>query len=120
MIVLVAVSSAARHSRNMTLNEWLGYAVLAILTIAMLYGLVTLIRALPTHAEVAQRLLESAAVLWFTNVIVFASWYWRLDAGGPNARDLRGAHTRGAFLFPSSAHQNGVCTCLLPAVFGPR
>jgi hypothetical protein len=103
VMVLVSASIAARRSHNMTLNEWFGYAVLAILTIAMLYGLVTLIRALPRHAEVAQRLLESAAVLWFTNVIVFASWYWRLDAGGPNARDRRGAHTRGAFLFPQMA-----------------
>jgi uncharacterized membrane protein len=31
---------------------------------------------------------------------VFASWYWRLDAGGPSARDLREAHGEGAFLFP--------------------
>ena len=29
-------------------------------------------------------LLRSAAALWITNVIVFASWYWRLELlGGP-------------------------------------
>jgi hypothetical protein len=38
--------------------------------------------------------------LWITNILVFASWYWRLDAGGPRARELRGVHTDGAFLFP--------------------
>lgn len=101
--VLVFASIVARHQHKMVLNQWLGYAVLTVLTIAMLYGLVTLIRALPRHAELAPRLLESAAVLWITNVIVFASWYWRLDAGGPNARDQREAHTRGAFLFPQMA-----------------
>ena len=46
-------------------------------------------------------LLLSAAALWITNILVFASWYWRLDAGGPRARELRGGgHTDGAFLFP--------------------
>ena len=34
---------------------------------------------------------------------MFAAWYWRLDAGGPNARDDRKAHVRGAFLFPQMA-----------------
>ncbi len=101
--ILVVAAIVARHQHMVVLNEWLGYAVVTVLTIAMLYGLVTLIRALPRHAEVAQRLLQSAAVLWTTNVIVFASWYWRLDAGGPNARDMRKAHTRGAFLFPQMA-----------------
>ena len=38
--------------------------------------------------------------LWIANILVFASWYWRLDAGGPNQRELRGEHTEGAFLFP--------------------
>jgi hypothetical protein len=32
--------------------------------------------------------------------MVFASWYWRLDAGGPHMRALRPAHQEGAFLFP--------------------
>src|SRR2546423_4770001 len=45
-------------------------------------------------------MLRSAALLWATNVLVFALWYWRLDGGGPNDRDGRPAHTRGAFLFP--------------------
>ena len=45
-------------------------------------------------------LLRSAAALWVTNFLVFASWYWRLDAGGPHARHLRGSHAKGDFLFP--------------------
>ena len=28
-------------------------------------------------------------MLWATNVIVFATWYWRLDGGGPNVRERR-------------------------------
>jgi len=48
-------------------------------------------------------LLASAAALWVSNILVFASWYWRLDAGGPHARDLTPGHTDGAFLFPQMA-----------------
>jgi hypothetical protein len=32
--------------------------------------------------------------------LVFALWYWRLDAGGPYQRDKRPGHSEGAFLFP--------------------
>ena len=46
------------------------------------------------------QLLVSAASLWATNVLVFTLWYWRLDAGGPHARDKRLEHTDGSFLFP--------------------
>ncbi|HLI77494.1 MAG TPA: hypothetical protein VKV02_11155, partial [Acidobacteriaceae bacterium] len=59
-----------------------------------------LVRALPAHTEAPQALLRSAAALWVANILVFASWYWRLDAGGPHARDLRAEHAEGAFLFP--------------------
>ncbi len=45
-------------------------------------------------------MLRAAVTLWAANVLVFASWYWRLDAGGPNERDRRETHGQGAFLFP--------------------
>lgn len=101
--VLVASAYVAKRSRNQALNEWLSYASVVLLTVAMVYGLAALVIALPQHTEAAQQLLRSASVLWMTNVIVFAAWYWRLDAGGPNARDGREAHVRGAFLFPQMA-----------------
>ena len=66
----------------------------------MIWSLGLLVTALPLHKEPPLALLRSAAGLWFTNIIVFASWYWRLDGGGPHARELAGVHTDGAFLFP--------------------
>jgi uncharacterized membrane protein len=66
----------------------------------MVWSLSLLLAALPAHRQTPLALLRSAAALWVTNIIVFASWYWRLDAGGPHARELRGVHTDGAFLFP--------------------
>jgi hypothetical protein len=82
------------------LNQVLGYVLTSIVTIDMVWSLCLLIAALPSHKQTPQDLLRSAAALWITNIIVFASWYWRLDAGGPRAREMRGVHTDGAFLFP--------------------
>jgi len=66
-----------------------------------------LIRALPAHKESPTELLLSAVALWFTNILVFALWYWRLDAGGPHGRDSRAGHPDGAFLFPQMTMQPG-------------
>jgi hypothetical protein len=82
------------------LNQSLGYLLTGIVTADMTWSLTLLIAALPSHKESPADLLRSAAALWITNILVFASWYWRLDAGGPRARELRGVHTDGAFLFP--------------------
>ena len=82
------------------LNQKLGLATLSVVTAFLVYSVGALIRAMIEHRETPAKLLVSAAILWFSNILVFASWYWRLDAGGPHQRELRGSHTEGAFLFP--------------------
>ncbi|MBV9503396.1 MAG: hypothetical protein JO323_00170 [Acidobacteriia bacterium] len=82
------------------LNQILGYALLATITGDMITSLALLITRLPAHKESPRELLIAASGLWITNVLVFASWYWRLDGGGPNARDRQKSHNSGAFLFP--------------------
>ena len=72
----------------------------SIVTVDMIWSLGLLVAGLPSHRQTPQELLRSATALWITNILVFASWYWRLDAGGPRERELRGVHTDGAFLFP--------------------
>lgn len=104
LVCALLIAAVVTHNIHQPrLNEFFGYAILVVLTIAQLLSLGTLISALPRHAENPRRLLESAAVLWVTNVIIFAAWYWRVDAGGPNARDSKSAHITGAFLFPQMA-----------------
>jgi hypothetical protein len=98
--VLLIPTAWARYAGNDTLNQVLGYVLSSIVTLDMIWSLGLLIAALPAHKESPKDLLVSATVLWVANILVFASWYWRLDAGGPRARELRGVHTDGAFLFP--------------------
>lgn len=97
---LIGAATVARHRQLWRLNDLLGLGALGVLTIGLLFGITTLVWALPRHLEAPPAMLRSASVLWLTNMLVFAAWYWRLDAGGPNARDSRSTHKRGAFLFP--------------------
>jgi hypothetical protein len=101
IVVLLLIPIVWTRSRgNPSLNRTLGIALTAVVTLDMVYSLILLVIAMPQHRESPRALLQSAAALWIANILVFASWYWRLDAGGPHARDLRGAHSDGAFLFP--------------------
>jgi hypothetical protein len=86
--------------RRHQLNRWLGFVITGIVTLDMVWSLSLLVAALPAHTLAPTTLLRSSAVLWVSNILIFASWYWRLDAGGPNARDFREEHREGAFLFP--------------------
>jgi hypothetical protein len=81
-------------------NILLGYAISFVLTGLLLWSVGVLVRGLVMHTEPPVELLRSASLLWGTNVLVFALWYWRLDAGGPHARDEKCGHETGAFLFP--------------------
>lgn len=81
-------------------NAIFAYSVLTVITLGLVSSLVLLIMRLPTHKDPPVELLRAAAALWVSNFLVFASWYWRLDGGGPNERDKAGVHKDGAFLFP--------------------
>jgi hypothetical protein len=101
LIFLLLIPSLITHrTGNIRLASILGLALSSFTTLALLWALGNLIAGLPKHRESPAILLQAAAALWISNILVFASWYWRLDAGGPHARDLREAHTEGAFLFP--------------------
>ena len=98
--VLLVPTVAARRRGDHALNNIFGHAISGILTLFLVWSVALLVLALPAHKEAPTTLLRSAAALWATNVLVFAVWYWRLDAGGPHQRDMRAGHPSGSFLFP--------------------
>lgn len=116
LLIPALVSFEMRYLR---VNEILGYLVSSLVTIELIWSLFLLVRSLPGHQLAPQALLRSAAALWFANILVFASWYWRLDAGGPNARDLREEHTAGDFLFPQMTIDPDKCKVHVDAEWAP-
>jgi len=108
LAVMAAVTVSARISHRFghhTTDKMIGYTASGILTIAMIWSLGLLVEAIPKHQIDPKILLRSAASLWATNVLVFALWYWRLDAGGPHERDKVPGHNEGAFLFPQMSFE---------------
>lgn len=97
LLIPTVISHRTGHHR---INKFFGFVVVAILTLAMIFSLALLIKALPSHKESPFDLLISAVSLWSTNILVFALWYWKIDAGGPHGRDQASGHSEGAFLFP--------------------
>jgi hypothetical protein len=100
VVALLVPIEITHRNGNHSLSHLFGYILNGIVTAAMVISLVLLISAVTEHTIKPQELLRSAAALWIANFVVFASWYWHLDAGGPHQRALTLGHTDGAFLFP--------------------
>src|SRR5213075_703003 len=101
LIVVLLVPTVVSHRvGKQSLNRTLGFVINGITTLALIGSVVLLVRALPGHRESPVRLLRSGGLLWLTNVIVFALWYWRLDGGGPSLRHNQKKFGSTSFLFP--------------------
>lgn len=100
VLVLLVPTVLTHRTGQHHLNAILGLVVTGVLTAGLVVSLMLLIAALPAHKETPTALLVSAAALWATNILVFALWHWRLDAGGPHHRERRAGHPDGAVLFP--------------------
>jgi hypothetical protein len=100
ILALLIPTVITHHTGRSLLSAVFGLAVSVALTLGLITSLSLLIRALLTHKPAPETLLASAASLWAANILVFALWYWRLDAGGPHQRDKRARHSNGDFLFP--------------------
>ncbi|HTQ53864.1 MAG TPA: DUF1345 domain-containing protein [Bryobacteraceae bacterium] len=101
LVATLSVAATVAHRLSQAdIARVIGYILSGLVTLALIASLVLLIAALPAHKESPRDLLRSAAALWISNILVFAAWYWRLDAGGPHVRAMRETHTEGAFLFP--------------------
>ena len=101
LIVILFVPTVVSHRvGKLSLNRTLGFVINGITTLALVGSVILLVRTLPGHREPPLQLLRSAGLLWLTNVIVFALWYWRLDGGGPTLRQKAKKFGSTSFLFP--------------------
>ena len=115
--VLLIPTILSRRRGHHTTNRVLGLGVAGIETFFLVASLLKLVHTLlephnGANALSPVRLLISAGALWFTNVLVFALWYWDLDAGGPHQRDKAAKYSSDSFLFPQmtmSSHQLAEC-----------
>jgi hypothetical protein len=101
VVVILLVPTVVSHRVGKhSLNRILGFIINGITTLALIGSVILLVRALPTHRGSPLQLLRSGGLLWLTNVIVFALWYWRLDGGGPILRHKQNKFGSTSFVFP--------------------
>jgi len=107
IILLLMVPIVISHRRgDFKVTRVLTLSANIIITLAMIASLIRLIHGIPEHLETPKALLRSAGALWVANILIFALWYWKLDAGGPLAREQPGRLAKSAFLFPQMMHEN--------------
>ncbi len=75
-------------------------ALTAVVSAANVYSLGALTHyLLHHHVDEGKRLIVSGVLIWLTNFLIFALWYWLLDRGGPGQR-AEGNDGPPDFLFP--------------------
>ncbi len=101
IIVLLMIPTVISHRRgDYQVTRILTFTANTIITLAMIASLILLVQGIPQHLESPKSLLRSAVALWVANILIFALWYWKLDAGGPLVRERQGALINPSFLFP--------------------
>ena len=101
VVGLLLVPTVVSHRLGQhQVDRILGFIVTTVITIELIASVIRLVSALPSQRESPTALLLSASSIWTANILVFALWYWRLDAGGPHGRETREGHASGGFLFP--------------------
>jgi hypothetical protein len=103
LLPIVVSMLTKRGFSHFTLRVY-ALVLLGIVTLALAISILLLIISLPTYKH-ATDLLGSAAVLWISNILVFALWYWEIDGGGPVKRHQSG-HQAADFMFPQQANGN--------------
>ena len=115
VLLLIPIAISARRGAH-NITRRLTFLANAIITLAMIAALVHLVRGIPEHLETPKALLRSAFALWVTNILVFALWYWKLDAGGPLLRELPNGMAKSSFLFPQMMNrgEGSIDPCWVP------
>ena len=97
--VLLVPLLVARVLERHLVSHWLGRAMTGLATLAVALSAIFLVTRLPGGKTPGSELLGSSALVYFSNVLVFALWYWEIDAGGPLVRG-RGRYASHDFVFP--------------------
>ncbi|HEY7952926.1 MAG TPA: hypothetical protein VID70_08040 [Solirubrobacteraceae bacterium] len=82
------------------LRRRIALSLTAFVSIANIYSLAALTHFLLHHnTSNGRELVVSGVLIWLTNFLIFALWYWETDRGGPGRR-AAGHDGRPDFLFP--------------------
>lgn len=102
-----AIAHLMQHPFTQHTNRIGSFILLSIITIALAIGVVLLVVTLPQRQQGLQAisLLRTGVLLYISNILVFALWYWEIDGNGAHERFQTG-HKAADLLFPQQADGN--------------
>ncbi|GMA56574.1 hypothetical protein GCM10025858_10770 [Alicyclobacillus sacchari] len=80
ILIIPLIASVLRKHHVWTRR--MALTTITVLTTGLLISVFYLVVALFHHTESALSLFRDAILLWTTNVLIFAVWYWEVDQGG--------------------------------------
>ena len=88
LLLILVMANPHRINIQSRALRLLGLTLAALLSLANAWSVARLAVGLVqgTEGNTAGPLLVTGGIIWLTNVIVFALWYWEFDRGGPVAR----------------------------------
>jgi uncharacterized membrane protein len=106
LVVVVLMPLLYAHRRGLHVaSHLLGLSLVALATVAIAASVFLLAVSLP-HQQTPTEALLNSGLIWLTNVVTFAVWYWEIDSGGPERRE-RDAYQSSDFLFPQAGQDQG-------------
>ncbi|MBA2395746.1 MAG: DUF1345 domain-containing protein [Ktedonobacteraceae bacterium] len=106
LIVPILVSGITKRPLRQEITRALIIISLATITTALIGGVILFVVTIPNKGtNDAKVLLHTAILLWVSNILVFALWYWEVDGGGPKKRHEH-KHEAADFMFPQQADGN--------------
>ena len=86
LLLLVVIAPSRADRRSLPVRRFALF-VIGLVSLTMVVSLVLLVHFLINGGKAGGHgLILSGIVLWATNVLIFAVWYWEMDRGGPVAR----------------------------------
>jgi hypothetical protein len=100
LLIGLAVATPMELEHEHRLRRGLALGMTAFVSVANIYSLAALTHFLLHHAVSKPRdLIVSGVLIYLTNVLIFALWYWETDRGGPGKR-AAGHDGPPDFLYP--------------------
>ena len=90
LLIVLVMANPRRIDRESKALRLLALTFAALLSLANGWSVARLAIGITegTTDTTPARLLVGGAMIWLTNVVVFALWYWEFDRGGPVSRAL--------------------------------
>jgi hypothetical protein len=102
LVILIAGDPGLinRERRWLRISTGLMIALIAVSNVFSALRLIDGIIGNDSFATNPVSLLQIGGIVWATNVIAFALWYWDVDGGGSVRRAIHGPWNDPAFVFP--------------------